>query len=79
MAWAEPALHSINLTSILAETDHSSLHERPWGRLLLNFINPDHENVSQKFHRECRKGNNNFIFLNAVVGSCWFSYLKTGS
>lgn len=62
MARTEPALHSIHLTSLSAETDHCSSHERPQGRLLLNFINPGHENISQNFV-EVRKGIIDLFFL----------------
>lgn len=55
MARAEPALHSIHLTSLSAETDHGSSHEVPQGRLLLNFINPGRENISQNFVENVRK------------------------
>lgn len=56
MARAEPAFHSIHLTSLSAEIDHCSSHERPQGRLLLNFINPGHENISQNLVENVRKG-----------------------
>lgn len=62
MARTEPALHSIHLTSLSAETDHCSSHERPQGRLLLNFINPGHENISQNFV-EVRKRIIDLFFL----------------
>lgn len=68
MARAEPALHSINLIFLSAEIDHGSSHETPQGRLLLDFINPGHENISQNFVENVRKGIIALFFL--IVASC---------